>query len=86
MRHNKAQNITRREWHEIMVHPFVVKFFEVKGHEYWDDFAGRVYGAKFLINDGLHDPYIVYTLVSENGESEAIRLKRIGAKLMPNKY
>lgn len=86
MKHNRAQNITRREWHEIMVHPLVGKTFSVRSHEYWDDFAGRVYGAKFVINDGLHDTYMLYTIVGEYGDGEVLMLKRVNGKLMPNKY
>jgi len=77
MRSNKGQTINQREWNEIMAQPVVEKFFEIRSFERWDDFAARVYGAKFMIDDGISETYILYTLVGEYNKGDVLMLKRV---------
>ncbi len=72
---NKALTITRDEWKEIMLLPEVDKVFDIKGRESIDDFASRIYGAKYVYDTTDYDGSI-YTLVGEYEKGEVLMLER----------
>lgn len=86
MRHNKAQNISRGDWWEIMEHPLVKKLFNVRNFERWDDFANRVYGARFVIEDEIGQPIEIFTLVGRIGKGEVLTLERVNGEFKRHKY
>lgn len=73
MRRNFAQSITKGEWLEIMDLPEVKSTFGLGAVYNVDDFAGRIYGAKFPYEIHMSDDEgVTYTLVGNIAKGEVL--------------
>ena len=78
MRRNMAQTITKQEWEKIMQLPEVQATFDIRVLDDLNDFAGRIYGAKFNFEMIMpEEEEIIYTLVGEISKGEVLVLNQV---------
>ena len=76
MTRNKAVTITRGEWFEIMELPKVKKTFGLGLFNNMDEFASRIYGAKFKYSVHMSDEEgFIYTLVGNIKKGEVLMVQ-----------
>jgi len=79
---NKALTITKVEWEKIMQLPEVQETFDISSLNNLNDFAGRIYGAKFKFDMiAEEDEEIIYTLVGEVAKGEVLVLNKFNGVL-----
>ena len=78
MRRNTALTIAKYEWDGIMELPKVKKVFGLGPFNSIDDFASRVYGAKFKFSVHMTDEEgFIYTIVGNIKKGEVLMVEQV---------